>query len=126
MDNRLTPARIALLYAAFASIWVFASDKLLALALPDPELILRISLLKGFAFVIITTLLLYLLLQTLVIQTARAYATNTAGASTLKVRNLIIILVHRTIEWVKDNLSSLTWLGDERWKVKSCTGTCWG
>jgi len=33
--------------------------------------------------------------------------------------------VHRTIAWVKVNLSSLTLLGGERWKAKSCTGTCW-
>ena len=36
-----------------------------------------------------------------------------------------LLLVHRTIAWVKDNLSSLIWLGDERWKAKNCTGTCW-
>ena len=35
------------------------------------------------------------------------------------------IVVHLTIAWVKANLSSLTWLGDERWKAKNCTGTCW-
>jgi hypothetical protein len=36
-----------------------------------------------------------------------------------------ILAVHLTIAWVKVNLSSLTWLGDERWKAKSCIGTCW-
>jgi diguanylate cyclase (GGDEF)-like protein/PAS domain S-box-containing protein len=70
MDNRLTPARIALLYAAFAGLWIFTSDKLLALVLPDPEMILRISMFKGFAFVIATTLLLYLLVRKLVTQTS--------------------------------------------------------
>ncbi len=34
-------------------------------------------------------------------------------------------MVHQTFPWVKANLSSPTWLGDERWKAKSCTGTCW-
>ena len=36
MDKRLTPARIALLYAAFAGLWIFASDKIMAFADPDP------------------------------------------------------------------------------------------
>jgi diguanylate cyclase (GGDEF)-like protein/PAS domain S-box-containing protein len=70
MDNRLTPARIALLYAAFAGLWIFASDKLLALAVPDTALIIRISTFKGLAFVIVTTWLLYLLVQRSVTQTA--------------------------------------------------------
>ena len=38
----------------------------------------------------------------------------------------LFFAVHLTIAWVKANLSSLTWLGDERWKAKNCTGTCWG
>lgn len=70
MDNRLTPARIALLYAAFAALWIFTSDKLLALVMPDPELIVRISMFKGLAFVLVTALLLYLLVRKLVIQTS--------------------------------------------------------
>ncbi|MDO8990604.1 MAG: PAS domain S-box protein [Sideroxyarcus sp.] len=93
MDKRLTPARIALLYAAFASLWIFASDKLLLLAVPDPALLVQIGMYKGLAFVLVTTLLLYLLLQTLVIQTAHAYATNAAGNGALKTRNLIAIFL---------------------------------
>lgn len=70
MDKRLTPARIALLYAAFASLWIFASDKLVAITLSDPELIVRVSMFKGFVFVLVTAWLLYLLAQRLVVQTA--------------------------------------------------------
>ncbi|MBU1424039.1 MAG: PAS domain S-box protein [Gammaproteobacteria bacterium] len=70
MDSRLTPARIALLYAAFAGLWIFSSDKLLALAVPDPQLLMQISMFKGFAFVIVTTLLLHLLVRALVTQTS--------------------------------------------------------
>ncbi len=70
MNNRLTPARIALLYAAFAALWIFASDELLALVIPDPALIVRISLFKGLAFVIVTTSLLILLVRKLATQTS--------------------------------------------------------
>lgn len=70
MDKRLTPAKIALLYAAFAGLWIFASDKMLALAVRDPDLIVQISTYKGFAFVIVTSLLLYLLVQALVTRIA--------------------------------------------------------
>jgi diguanylate cyclase (GGDEF)-like protein/PAS domain S-box-containing protein len=93
MDKRLTPARIALLYAVFASLWIFASDKLLMFALSDPNLLLQISLYKGLAFVLITTLLLFLLLRTLVIQTGRAHASNTQETDASKVRNLILVFL---------------------------------
>src|SRR3970282_547204 len=70
MDKRLTSARVALLYAVFAALWIFISDNLLALVMPNLELILRISIFKGFAFVVATTLLLYLLVRKLVSQTS--------------------------------------------------------
>jgi len=70
MDNRLTPAKIALIYAAFAALWILASDKLLAFAVSDPNLILRYSTLKGFIFVIVTSCLLYLVVRKLAAQMA--------------------------------------------------------
>jgi hypothetical protein len=70
MDSRLTPARIALLYAVFAALWVFTSDKLLTLVVPAPELTVRISMFKGLAVVSVTALLLYLLVRKLAAQTS--------------------------------------------------------
>jgi diguanylate cyclase (GGDEF)-like protein/PAS domain S-box-containing protein len=70
MDNRLTPARIALLYAAFAALWIFTSDKLLARFVPAPELIVRLSMFNGLAVVSVTALLLYLLVRKLATQTS--------------------------------------------------------
>jgi len=90
MDKRLTPARIALLYAAFAGLWIFASDKLLALAVPDPSLIMRISMFKGFAFVLITTWLLYHLIKTSV---TKVFPADSSTAGGFKVRNLLVIFL---------------------------------
>lgn len=56
-------ARIAALYLVFASLWIFASDRLLTLALNDPDLLIWIGTAKGFVFVGVTTLLLFLLLR---------------------------------------------------------------
>ncbi len=56
-------ARIAGTYMVFAALWIFASDRVLNLVLDDPELLVRIGTAKGFAFVAVTTLLLYLLLR---------------------------------------------------------------
>jgi diguanylate cyclase (GGDEF)-like protein/PAS domain S-box-containing protein len=60
---RLTPARLALLYAAFAALWIAASDALLTLNIDDAVLRGRIELGKGLLFVAVTTSLLYLLLK---------------------------------------------------------------
>ena len=90
MDKRLTPARIALLYAAFASLWIFASDRLLALAVPDPSVIMRISMFKGFVFVCITTWLLYQLIKTSATKVVPADESNTGW---FKMRNLLAIFL---------------------------------
>ncbi|MBI5890299.1 MAG: PAS domain S-box protein [Nitrosomonadales bacterium] len=93
MDKRLTPARIALLYAAFASLWIFASDKLLALVLPDPALIIRIGMFKGFAFVAVTTWLLYQLIKTSATKVVPADSPDEAKAGLFKARNLLAIFL---------------------------------
>ena len=59
----LNPHRIALIYALFASLWIFFSDTLLAWLISDPQQLSRISIYKGLAFVLTTTVLLYLVLR---------------------------------------------------------------
>ena len=60
-DNRA--ARVALIYLAFAALWILASDRLLTLAIEDSALLGRLGLLKGLAFVAVTSVLLYLLMR---------------------------------------------------------------
>jgi diguanylate cyclase (GGDEF)-like protein/PAS domain S-box-containing protein len=61
--QRLTPARVALLYAAFAALWIVSSGALLTLTVADPVMQGRIELGKGLLFVIVTSGLLYLVLK---------------------------------------------------------------
>ena len=63
LRQRLTPGGIVLLYAGFASLWIIASDGLLNLAIDDPALLVRLSVIKGAVFVAVTAGLLYLLLR---------------------------------------------------------------
>jgi PAS domain S-box-containing protein len=63
MLARLTPAGVALFYAAFAALWIVASGYLLTFAVSDPLLQGRIELAKGLLFVAVTAVLLYLLLK---------------------------------------------------------------
>jgi diguanylate cyclase (GGDEF)-like protein/PAS domain S-box-containing protein len=55
--------RLVLIYAAFATLWILASDHLLALMFSDPVLLTRASVAKGWFFVVVTTLLLYGLIR---------------------------------------------------------------
>jgi diguanylate cyclase (GGDEF)-like protein/PAS domain S-box-containing protein len=63
IPKRLTPFGVALLYAAFAALWIIASGLLLTFSVADPLLQGRIELAKGLLFVTVTSGLLYLLLK---------------------------------------------------------------
>lgn len=55
--------RIAAIYAVVAGLWVLFSDELLGAFVPEPRLFARISIFKGWLFVLVTALLLYLLIR---------------------------------------------------------------
>ncbi len=55
--------KIVLIYAAFAAAWILFSDKAVLLVTSNPDEMVRISTLKGWAFVAVTSLLLYFLLN---------------------------------------------------------------
>ncbi|MDP2178742.1 PAS domain-containing protein [Methylicorpusculum sp.] len=54
---------IVIIYALFATGWILLSDQLTRLFFDDPEKIILVSLLKGWLFVIITSLMLYGLMR---------------------------------------------------------------
>lgn len=58
--------RVALVYAAFAGLWILLSDRAMGLLWHDPEALVQASMLKGWFFVVVTTLLLYVLVRRLV------------------------------------------------------------
>jgi len=60
---RLIPFRTAAVYFALASLWIFLSDRLLSLFLHIPAAYTYSQTIKGLLFVLVTTLLLYLLIR---------------------------------------------------------------
>jgi signal transduction histidine kinase len=56
-------ARTVLFYAAFASLWIYASDALLKTLIADPDMLTRVQTIKGWLFVALTTLLLFFYLH---------------------------------------------------------------
>lgn len=72
--------RVALVYAAFAGLWILLSDRAMGLLWHDPEALVRASMLKGWFFVAVTTLLLYVLVRQLVGQLAASHRREQAQA----------------------------------------------
>ncbi|MCD2450879.1 PAS domain S-box protein [Methylicorpusculum oleiharenae] len=50
---------VVFIYALFATVWILLSDQLTRIFFDDPETIILVSILKGWLFVIITSLMLY-------------------------------------------------------------------
>jgi PAS domain S-box-containing protein len=55
--------KIIAIYAIFSCLWIYFSDTALSLFMSDQATLIRISVFKGFFFVIITSLLLYQLVS---------------------------------------------------------------
>jgi len=77
---------IALIYALFAMLWIYFSDHLLNMLVSDPALLLRWSIYKGLAYVLVTSILLLFLMQRAFGAVETAYAALRAHQEQL-VRN---------------------------------------
>ena len=56
---------VVLIYAAVASLWIMLSDRVLEWLLPDPAQMLLASTFKGWLFVLLTSVLLFVLMRRL-------------------------------------------------------------
>jgi two-component system sensor histidine kinase/response regulator len=72
--------KVVLLYALFAGAWILLSDKAVEAMFKDPTQIIRISMIKGWLFVAVTTLLLYVLVLRLVGKIEAAHRQELAAA----------------------------------------------
>ena len=88
-NTRVGSLRIVGIYAACASLWILLSDRALCLVFQDPAQIALIGTLKGWVFVAVTSLLLFILLTR---ECARLTLPDEGGEapSTLPPRYLII------------------------------------
>lgn len=64
---------IVLVYAILGGFWILLSDQIIAALFHDPEQIIRAGMIKGWLFVGITTLLLYVLIRRHVAQLQAAH-----------------------------------------------------
>ncbi|MBI5786396.1 MAG: PAS domain S-box protein [Rhodocyclales bacterium] len=85
-DDRRAILRIVLIYAAIAALWILLSDHAVELLFSDPAMIVRASMIKGWLFVAVTALLLYVLMRRMV---ARTEAENAKHRGTLDLLEAI-------------------------------------
>lgn len=85
------PAKIAAIYALTGILWILLSDRILSFLYHDQETITRISIYKGWTYVILTSLLLYVLI--------RQYAGKIRGSeSLLRERNRELLEVKEQLQ----------------------------
>ena len=81
---------IALVYAGVASLWILFSDKAVEATLTAPEQIILASMVKGWLFVAVTTLLLFALVRGLVARINAAHQAELAAVAEGR-RNLSLL-----------------------------------
>ncbi|MFH0729561.1 MAG: PAS domain S-box protein [Pseudomonadota bacterium] len=91
--------RISLAYAAFGGLWILFSDQTMSLFFADSEILVRVSMYKGWFFVAVTSGLLFLM----VLGSTRRYLKQQE-----QMRNLL------------DNIPDLVWLKDVDGVYLSC------
>jgi len=90
----LSPTRITAVYAAGATIWILVSDRLVGMWFPDAESFVLLQNLKGLAFVLATSVLLY---TTLVMERRRIQRLEHARHSDRELIRLLTTLVRDVV-----------------------------
>jgi len=102
------PLRIILPYVVFASLWIFLSDRLLEALRLDPVTLVQWSIYKGWAFVFVTALLLYLPLRSE--HRIRTQAQEVLRESERKYRELVELADSIILRWNSQGV--VTFLND--------------
>jgi two-component system, cell cycle sensor histidine kinase and response regulator CckA len=84
---RLSPLRIALLYAVASAVFIGLSDALVAAIVPDVPTQAVVSIVKGWTFVLVTAVLLFLVVRAMARQIGSAR--NSASTEAARARRLI-------------------------------------
>ncbi|MDA8100430.1 MAG: PAS domain S-box protein [Nitrospiraceae bacterium] len=97
-EDRYAALRIVAAYAVVAALWIYFSDHALEFLGGDPRFLVRISVIKGFAFIVVTGALLYQLI------TRHLRRTRLISEELLKSRGLVNSLIEGTTDaiYLKD------------------------
>jgi len=68
---RYSVLKVIAIYAIFSCLWIYLSDTALGFIISDPAIITRISVYKGFLFVVVTSILLYQLVTRYLLESSQ-------------------------------------------------------
>ena len=118
--DRCAILKIVAVYALFAGLWIFLSDKAVGLVVKDPEARIEIAILKGWGFVAITSALLYFLI--------RRFFREAAERTQQQLRTLGLLTVNppypschakarmsANVAWIHSDDRFLTWRSMSAW-----------
>lgn len=90
-NEKLSPyfeaSRISLIYGTIGGLWILLSDKLLGVIITDRDLYMELATYKGWIYVLITTILIYLLVLKRVILLKKFLKTITNNFEELSANN---------------------------------------
>lgn len=95
-------AKIALIYGIISAIWIFTSDRLLAGMIDNTALLARFQTYKGWFFILVTTILLYLLIKK---STENLEQSRNKLVQTVREKEVLLTEIHHR---VKNNLAIIT------------------
>jgi PAS domain-containing protein len=81
----LTASKIALIYALISVVWILFSDQLLAATVTSVETITVMQMLKGWAFVLATSVLIFYLMRQAMSRFVRAAEAQRASESNFRL-----------------------------------------
>lgn len=76
--------RTVVIYVIFSALWVYSSDSVVATVTQDPQLIKRLSMIKGMLFIVISGILLYSLLMRYARELLKSYEELRKGTMRLE------------------------------------------
>lgn len=90
-------------YAALATLWIFSSDYALGLLSTDPAVLVKWSVYKGVAFVVVTSVLLFVLVR-------RAFGTIESGYAALQAKEAEIMRLNRLYAALSQVNQAIVWM----------------
>lgn len=105
-SNRVLPLRIATVYVIFSLFWIYFSDLLLHSLVYDPILLVQLQTYKGWAFVLISGLLIYIL--TYMGLKARRQAENEISKEIVHLQQVLNSVSHSIVQYSTDGRITFT------------------
>lgn len=130
-SDRYVVLRIVTIYAGFSCLWIYLSDTVLGLVIAKPATIILLSKYKGFLFIAVSVILLYLLISRYLCQirhAEEALRSEKIGHELLIEHLPVGVVIHDAMTRIVFNnreAEKILGLDTEQLRGKSAADPCW-